>query len=54
MKNLQNSAKKAETESKTERDPKLPDGAHAHDTNREDPMNGAHQGSTGQRDKHDR
>jgi len=35
-------------------DPKRRDGAHARDPLREDPMNGAHQGSTGQRDKHDR
>ena len=35
-------------------DPKRHDGAHVDDPQREDTMNGAHQGSTGQRDKHDR
>jgi hypothetical protein len=30
------------------------DGSAANDPNREDPMHGGHQGSTGQRDKHDR
>jgi hypothetical protein len=52
MKTMQKSDKTSEETSKP--DPKRRDGAHANDPNREDTMNGAHQGSTGQRDKHDR
>lgn len=38
----------------TDTDPKRKDGAHVNDPNREKSINGGHQGSTGQRDKHDR
>lgn len=52
MKTSQNSGKTAEKTSKP--DPRGRDGAPVTDPHREEVMNGAHQGSTGQRDKHDR